>query len=174
MEQFIPINNFENYEISNYGKVRNSTTGRILADRINSSGYKSVILSLGGYTQSFLVHRLVGLYHIPNPLYNKIIDHIDNDQLNNNINNLRWTTIAQNLQNAKLSRRNKSGVKGVTFHTPSQKWIATICQNSKLKHIGVYETIEKASEARYKMALELFGKYMNICEKPINIEVEYV
>ena len=39
IEQWRLINDYDNYEVSSHGRVRNNNTGRILKPGINSSGY---------------------------------------------------------------------------------------------------------------------------------------
>ena len=43
-EEFRIIKDYENYSVSNFGNVRNNTTGRILKPGINGNGYYHVIL----------------------------------------------------------------------------------------------------------------------------------
>ena len=44
MEQWRPIENYDNYEISNYGHVKNIKTNTLLKPNINTSGYLDVSL----------------------------------------------------------------------------------------------------------------------------------
>lgn len=56
-----------------------------------------------------LVHRLVALAFIPNPDNKQFVDHIDTNRLNNNVSNLRWTTISENANNPNtIANRYKS------------------------------------------------------------------
>lgn len=47
-----------NYEINEWGEIRNSTTGRVLSQR-TQQGYKHITLTINKKVRSFRVHRLV-------------------------------------------------------------------------------------------------------------------
>lgn len=51
----------------------------------------------------FLVHRLVAQAYIPNPENKPQVNHKDTNPLNNNINNLEWSTGFENMQHAQDS-----------------------------------------------------------------------
>jgi hypothetical protein len=163
-EIFKTIEGFKNYSVSNLGNVANQKTGKILSPGINTQGYKYVVLSLNGKRYTKKVHRLVAKAFIENPCNKPIIDHIDNNRTNNNVSNLRFVTKSENGMNRLMSSNNTSGIKGVCFHKPSNKWTAQIQLNGKKIHIGYYDTNEDASEARKLKAIELFGEFMNDCE----------
>jgi hypothetical protein len=95
MEEWKQLPNYNNYEVSNLGKVRNNKTKRILKP-FNNGGYLYVGLSRFGLTQTFKIHQLVGLCFIENPNNRKQINHIDKDGINNNITNLEWCSAAEN------------------------------------------------------------------------------
>jgi hypothetical protein len=170
-EEFRIIKDFENYSISNLGKVRNNATDRILKPSIGGDGYFMVILYLDGKAFHKKIHKLVGETFIHNPLNKNCIDHIDNNKLNNNIANLRWVTLQENQMNRKLNSNNSSNYKGVSFHKRSNKWEAKIQINGKKKHLGYFDSIEDAVNTRVKKAKEIFGEYMNKCEKEITINL---
>ena len=91
------IPQFNRYEISNFSRVRNIKTSRILKPGINSKNYICVRLYNEFTNKSFLLHRLIALAFIPKIKGKNIINHIDNNTLNNNINNLEWVTSSENL-----------------------------------------------------------------------------
>jgi hypothetical protein len=170
-EEFRIIKGFENYSVSNLGKVRNNATDRILKPSIGGDGYYIVSLRSDGIKFTKKIHKLVGDAFIQNPLNKKCIDHIDNNRLNNNIANLRWVSQQENQMNSKLSSKNTSNYKGVLFDKQINKYKAYITINGKRKHLGYFEKIEDAVNARVKKAEELFGEYMNHCEKEITINL---
>ena len=166
MEEFRIINNYENYSVSNLGNVKNNKTGRILKQVINGVGYYVVnICDNNKEYKSLRVHRLVGLHFIQIEPNKKYIDHKDNNKLNNNVNNLRWVTSSQNSQNAKLSRSNKSGVKGVIYSKNHKKWRADIRANGINLYLGLFNKKDDAITARLTKSIEIHGNYMNECER---------
>ena len=171
VEEYKIIKGFENYEISNFGSVKNIKTGKILKPVINGRGYYHVTLYKDCKKFTKRIHKLVATAFLPNPFQKSCVDHIDNNILNNNINNLRFATSSENGMNSKISNRNSSGYKGITFHKKSNKWHAYININGKRQNLGFFEKIEDAINARVKKAEELFGEFKNSCEKEVNINL---
>ena len=64
--------------------------------------------------------------------------------------------------NSSLSSRNVSGIKGVNFNKRAKQWHARIKIDGIRIHIGYYDNIEAAKEARIKKANEVFGIYTRI------------
>jgi hypothetical protein len=90
----------------------------------------------------------------------KVIDHINGDKYDNRIENLREVDQKQNTRNAKMSKRNKSGVTGVRRCNKSSKWVADIGVDMKCVVIGRYNTFEEAVAAR-KAAEKIHGYHNN-------------
>lgn len=97
-------------------------------------------------------HRLIFLMHhgyLPD-----FVDHIDGNRSNNRIENLREATKNQNGYNRKLSIRNTSGVKGVTWYKQTKKWRVQIRIHGVKTSIGYFDDLELAGlvaeEARNK------------------------
>lgn len=90
---------FGKYEVSNYGNVRNSRTGKMLKLITDRYGYNIVCLFECGRRYYPKVHRLVALAFIENPSDKPFIDHIDGNKTNNVVSNLRWVTPKENTHN---------------------------------------------------------------------------
>ena len=59
----------------------------------------------------------------------------------------------------KISKNNKTGVKGVSWNKQKMKWVAQICFKGKVHYLGRFDDINDAIEAR-KMAEERLFKPM--------------
>lgn len=94
------------------------------------------------------------------------IDHKDRNGLNNQKDNLRKCTHAQNMRN----RRKKSGCssqfKGVTWCKELQKWKGKITFDGKIIHIGYFDNEIDAALAYNVKAIELFGQFALLNEIP--------
>lgn len=95
------IKDFEGlYQISNFGKVKNSRTNRILKNKKDKDGYLYVILSKKSKIKALKIHRLVGMAFILNIKNKPQINHIDGNKENNNVENLEWCTHEENMKHA--------------------------------------------------------------------------
>lgn len=91
-EEWKEIKDYENYEISNLGRVRNKKTGRILKPGKTRKGYLRVGLWKNGIKKLISVHRLAALAFLSNPNNYPEINHKDEDKTNNTVDNLEWCT----------------------------------------------------------------------------------
>ena len=68
----------------------------------NSRGYLRVELKNNGELKRCFVHRLVATHFVENskPQENNVVNHIDGNFLNNNSDNLEWTTQYGNMHHA--------------------------------------------------------------------------
>lgn len=93
----------------------------------------------------FYLHR-----EIMNAPEGVMVDHINEDPLDNRKENLRLVTNAENMRNRGKNQNNSSGYKGVTYlknRRGKKRWQAKCRHNYKTIHFGLYETAEEASRA---------------------------
>ena len=103
-----------------------------------------------------LAHRVIWLMKHGNfPPRGIYIDHINGDGLDNRPANLRLVTPTENRANAKLSKRNKSGFRGVSQR--GSRWIAQIGINGRKKYLGTYTTPMDAAQAYNRAAMRIWG-----------------
>lgn len=114
------IKDFENYAVSNYGRVFNLSKKDFKKFSVNSffnygkravksRKYLTVNLYHKGKTCHRVVHKLVAEAFISNddPEHKIYVDHIDNDPKNNMAINLRWVSPAVNFEFARTDELQK-------------------------------------------------------------------
>lgn len=139
------------YQVSTLGRVRNHQ-GRIMKPYIQNNGY--LMVKLVGWQRHWLVHRLVAITFIPNPMNLPVVNHLDSNRTNNCVSNLEWVTTKQNVAHAKafgrmvynkptLGLKLSGGRQGTSkYHgvfrrdyrykdTVREKWWAYLCINGK-------------------------------------------
>jgi hypothetical protein len=88
---------------------------------------------------------------------NKELDHRDHDQNNNCWNNLRLATHSQNGKNRRRNSNNKTGVRGVTVY--GNRFRVQIGFHREHIHIGIFDTIEAATQARKLAEKHYYGEF---------------
>lgn len=106
IEIWKPIINYEGlYEISNYGKIKRFNRDKryksfkiLKPQKTNKYGHKHIDLTKNNIRDSHLVHRLVLETFVgPCPLGMEC-RHLDGNPSNNRLDNLRWGTRLENMQ----------------------------------------------------------------------------
>ena len=110
-EIWLPIRDFEQYQVSNLGRVlrKDGTGPRKIA--LNHKGFPSVTLYAEDSTSRYLrqVNKLVAEAHLPAPRFSDMtaVWHIDGDLLNCRADNLLWDTRARVLEWNEMHRRGR-------------------------------------------------------------------
>jgi AP2 domain len=103
----------------------------------------------------FVMHRVI--LKVTDPRIK--VDHRNHDTLDNRRRNLRPATSSQNAANRKgPDTSNTSGYRGVHLHAGG-RWQAKIGINSKVKHLGLFDTKEKAAAAYAAANRKYFGEF---------------
>ncbi len=87
------------------------------------------------------------------------VDHKDGNGLNNQRNNLRICSHAENSRNKGKHIDNFSGYKGVCWHKQTKKWIARIMFNNKAFHLVSFLNKEKAYNTYIKACRKYHGDF---------------
>eukprot|EP00952_Eustigmatos_sp_NYUAD-ZCMA_P012959 51763-Eustigmatos_ZCMA.PRE.1 len=85
-ETYVPVRNFQTYEVSTYGNVRRigfSGPGPMVNQTKDKDGYSIATLENANGVTQWRVHRLVAIHFVANPENKPIVDHIDRDVTNN-------------------------------------------------------------------------------------------
>ena len=101
---------------------------------------------------------LMNLSHfiLEKPEKGYVVDHINNNALDNRRENLRFATKAQNSQNTKKTKQiTSSKYIGVCYNKRDNKWQS----NSSGKNLGLFENEIDAAEMYDKYTFIKFGKF---------------
>ena len=165
-ELYKDIKGYENmYQVSNLGNVKSlertvkgrwgtrKLKERILKVGTDTAGYYYVGLSKDTNVKVINIHKLVAitfLNHKPDG-YNIVIDHRDNCQTNNRVDNLQLISHRKNC--IKDKRGGTSKYVGVSLNKVTNKYIAQIKNNGKVKGLGHFTNELDAAQA-YQTALK--------------------
>jgi len=141
MEVWKEIKGFEDYEVSNLGRVKSLKFNkvRILKGGLISTGYYCVVLQCNGKKVTKTIHQLVAelfLDHEPNG-HKLVVDHIDNNKLNNRVENLQIVTNRFN-----CSKDTKLKYTGV--YLVGNKYQSIISVDGKQYNLGFFKSKKEA------------------------------
>lgn len=127
------------------------------AGNVGANGYRYV--RVDGVL--ICAHRIVwAMHHGDWPEHH--IDHINRDQSDNRIENLRPATSSENGGNRPAQANNTSGFKGVSLYRPNGKWRASIQKDGKFISLGYFADRRDAAAAYSAAAQELFGEFARV------------
>ena len=146
------------YQVSNLGRVKSLKFNKekILKPVVNSNGYLSANLYCEGKLKQKSVHQIIAitfLNHKPDGNNGLIVDHIDNDKLNNRLENLQLISNRENTSKDKKGGTSK--YTGVNWNKASNKWLSQIIINGKTKYIGLFKCELPAAAAYQKELKEI-------------------
>jgi len=119
--------------------------------------YGKLYIKINVFKKRYLRSRLAFLWmtgHWPK----ECIDHINGDSLDDRWSNLREATVQQNNWNRKKRKKDLSLPMGVR-KTPSNKYSSRISCNKNEIYLGVFNTLQEASNAYQEKRKELFNEY---------------
>lgn len=93
-----------------------------------------------------------------------LVDHKDNDGLNNQKENLRLATYSENSRNMPKNQKSVSQYKGVQYlkNEKYQKWLPFISIKHRDFDLGLCETELIAAKRRDAYAKELYGEFVHL------------
>lgn len=154
------------YQASSHGRVRSidryvkhkknnivhsqSIKGRVLKQLVGKRGYLLVDLYRIKKRKNTSVHIIIAmafLGYVRNGKYDIVVDHIDNNQLNNYESNLQIITNRRNTSKDQWRHNRTSQYVGVHFDDKRGKWYSSIYIKGKQVFIGRFYSEIDASKA---------------------------
>lgn len=130
----------------NKGRIRKGTQ----AGTMRKDGYRLIMID----HKLYYAHRLA-IFYMTGEYPTSVIDHKDQNPINNKYDNLRLFDRSRNAVNGKVRRKNNSsGHRGVYWHNQNNNWCVQITINKKTKHLGCFDKLEDAIDAYQKKAKE--------------------
>jgi len=141
-EVFKDVPNYKGlYKISNKGRIKRIKKNG--GERFNkltklNNGYLAVQLSINNKGKIFQIHQLVAMAFLNhNPCGHKlIVDHINNNPLDNRVDNLQIISHRENT--SKDKKGYSSDYAGITWHKVAKKWVSQIQFNGKREYLGLF------------------------------------
>lgn len=165
----VKIKGYENYEVSKSGIIyflgsigisrfggKRVNKPKIIKQSADPNGYKKCTLFDGKRGKQFLVHRIIGIAFIPNPLNKPQINHKDGNQSNNEINNLEWVTAKENSEHAI-----KTGLKDISAERNGNVKLTWNKVNSIRKEYKPYKITRASLAKKYKVQESMIGYILN-------------
>jgi len=147
------INGYSNYEISSNGNIKNKKTKKILKSSVKS-GYLCLSLTDdNGNRKSLKIHRLVGLNFIQNPENKETINHKNHNRLDNNVDNLEWSTTTE-------QNNHKQKCKKEVQELVSSRAVWRIDKDTN-ENIELYQTIRFAAQWAFDNKLTSITEFNN-------------
>ena len=151
-EEWKQIPNYEGlYEVSSLGRVKSLIyrNEKIKKSTLEKQGYLATNLSNNGFRKTFRVHQLVAmafLNHTPDG-NNLVVDHINDNKLDNRVENLQMITNGENIRKGKKRINTTSKYKNVCWNKKNNNWRSYIRINGKLFALGSFNCELSASIA---------------------------
>lgn len=134
------IEDFPDYQISNYGNVKSLKFGKekIMKQEIDKGNYRRIELFKNGKSKTFKVHRLVYFTFNPDSDKSLEINHINEDKGDNRLENLELCTHIYN----------------INYGTHKEREIKTKRRKRIIKHYILYLNELKAYKKRLKQLIK--------------------
>lgn len=165
-EEWRELKQCSKYECSNFGRMRDKETKKILKGCVNNKGYIRYDLCVNGKRFVVSGHRAVAETFIPNSSNKPYINHIDGNKTNNNVKNLEWCTAKENAHHAINSLNKPYGgrnKKKIICITTGEIFESAREAERKLNvpNGSIIRVCKNQSKSAHKLSFEYYDAYIN-------------
>ena len=167
-----PVPGYEGkYEVSNLGRIKGLSRKIIckggweypIKERIMKPYMRGRYLCVKFSAKTYSVHHLVALAFIPNPENKPEIDHINCNRFDNRIENLRWVTRLENVNNPLTLKHRRENAKRGEY---AYRYGKVGKENGKSKAVQQFD-LKGKFVAEFE-STRLAGKFTGICYRSIS------
>lgn len=150
MEYYLTSKKYPNYEVSNFGNIRNKNT-RTVRKQTDRKGYKKIRLN----NDDVAVHRLVAETFYDCDGEGLQVNHIDGNKSNNFLGNLEWVTPSRNIKHAYDM--------GLKHHSGGTLPIRLLDETTGIEYASAIDCVRDIGGTRQGVlyAVKHSGKYRN-------------
>ena len=142
MEEWRPIQDFPEYEVSNLGRVKGVKKNIILSSQETKGGYLIYRFYQNKKRHQRYLHRILAEAFLPKIEGKNTIDHINQNKKDNRLENLRWAD--QTEQN--LNKPDRTEYRNI-YLTYKNTYAVIISRYNK-RHSKTFKTLEEAIQYR--------------------------
>lgn len=153
------------YQVSNFGRVKRVTTGRILKGGKDKYGYLIVNLYKNSVGSIKTIHRLVAEAFIPNPENKPQVNHVDENKTNNSLDNLEWMTAKENTNHGTRNERSgkSQSIPIIATNLKTGESMEFYGSNECARQLGLHQaSITKVLKGRLKQTGGYTFKYKEV------------
>ena len=165
------IKGFEGlYQVSNYGKIRNSRNNKLLKTQKDIKNYVVITLKNKEKKYTLKVHRLVAQAFVENSLNKPQVNHIDGNKENNFVDNLEWVNNSENQYHAYKTglKKRKIGIYRKQLRLANEKRSIKIRDNFDNIYCSIREASRKNNVSQWQIKISLTKR------KKINGKIYYL
>lgn len=127
-----------------------------LAGKPRKKGYPSISIDNNDYCA-----HILAWFYMTSSWPEGEVDHKNLNKNDTSWENLRLVTLNQNCYNVNITRRNKSGIKGVCWSSRRNVWRTSIRCDGRNIHVGEFKELEDAERAISAARIKYHGEFAN-------------
>lgn len=166
------IDGFDCYKVSPLGIVFSEKSGKLkkLSQTNTKDGYKKVkLINNYGHVKGVLVHRIVAIVFLQNPLNKETVNHINGIKEDNRVENLEWATRKEQMDHIWAHPEMEKSRQAIRDSASIRSWDKH--PSSKLSNKQTEEIRDKYITGCFTHQ-ELADQY-NVCRRAIGNIVNY-